>query len=122
MKFLVSLYLELIGVLLLGLLFPQLIPLLGKASKPLSDFFIQAPGLDFALAYFILIPLIFGKIVADWTGLAIGLAAELTALFMWVIAHKIVNYQRWVEPKIRLNPLSLSQLFRVKNYVCLYRI
>lgn len=108
MNFLVNLYLELIGVLLLGVLFLHLIPRLGKASEPISDFFIQAPGLDFALAYFTLMPLIVGKIIADWTGLALGLAAELTALFIWVIAHEIVNYQRWDEPKIHR---TLSRIF-----------
>ena len=100
MKSLLNIYLYLVGALALGALFLHLIPRLGKAGKNLSDFFCYAPGIDLALAYFMLLPLIIGAGLRGWSGIAIALAAEFSALLLWIIFHELVNYKHLKSPKI----------------------
>lgn len=88
---LTQLYLILVISLLLGTGFLHLTAKSGELGKKISDFFCYAPGIDLALAYFMLIPLIVGFIVSGWAGIGIAFLAELSALWVWIILHELTH-------------------------------
>lgn len=100
MDLLINIYLSLTLVLVAGALSLHLIPRLGKPGKQLSDALCYAPGIDLVLAYFMLMPLIVGLIFAGWGGVGIALAAEFTSLWIWIVFHELLHYNRWKEAKI----------------------
>ena len=54
---LIILYVGLVASLIIGAGFLHLLPRLGKVGQEISDWFCYAPGIDLALAYFMLISL-----------------------------------------------------------------
>lgn len=88
---LVKLYLYLVVSLLLGIGILHLLPRLGETGKKMGDRLCYAPGIDFALAYFMLLPLIIGSVFAQWQGVGIALLAEISSLWVWIIAHESLH-------------------------------
>ena len=54
MNQLILLYAYLVGLLVVGVIFLHLLPRLGTKGQKVSDWFCYAPGIDLALAYFML--------------------------------------------------------------------
>jgi hypothetical protein len=95
-------YLFLFPILLLlsGALFLKILPRLGNFGKTSSDFFCHVPGLDLALAYFTLLPPIVESLIAGWRGFGVSLAAQIVALWLWILIDEFVHRDRWQEAKI----------------------
>ena len=100
MNLITEIYLPLTITLFGSSLLFHILPRLGKPGKQLSDALCYAPAIDFVLAYFMLLPLIFGSFAAGWIGLITALVAELSAMSMWIIFHELINYKSWQKPKI----------------------
>ena len=100
MNLLIKVYLPLTVILICSSWLLHLPSHLGQSGKRLSDLLCQAPGIDLVLAYFMLLPLILGYILAGWLGMMVALAAQITTLWAWIIGHELVNYQHRQRPKI----------------------
>ncbi len=100
MNQLMLLYLGLVVSLIIGAGFFHILPWLNKPGREIADWFCYAPGIDLALAYFMLIPLIIGLLALGWSGLGIGLLAELSALWLWIIVHELTHQEQWHQAKI----------------------
>ncbi|MDJ0727961.1 MAG: hypothetical protein QNJ38_22905 [Prochloraceae cyanobacterium] len=90
--------LVLLLVVSVGLL--HLLSNLGKTGREISDWFCYAPGIDLALAYFMLLPFAIAAIGLGWQGIAIAFLAELTALWLWIFAHELTHREQWNQAKI----------------------
>ncbi len=108
MNSITNIYLFLVAILLAGALILHLLPRLGQVGASLSDFFCYAPGIDLALAYFMLLPLIVGSFLKGWNGLGMALVAEVSALLIWIVAHEFIHRKRLKEAKIHR---TMSHLF-----------
>lgn len=64
---------------------------LGKLGQQIADFCCYAPGIDLALAYFMLLPVVIGSLVLGWAGAAIAILSELTVLWLWILAHEFAH-------------------------------
>ncbi len=69
-------------------------------EKRLSNWLCHAPGLDGVVAYFTLIPNLVGLVLAGGLGFLIAIAAQATALLLWVTLHELTHYRLWKGPKI----------------------
>lgn len=69
-------------------------------EKKVSDRLCEAPAIDIIVAFFTLLPNILGVVLAGWIGFAIAIAAQLTALLIWVTGHELAHYRQWQGPKI----------------------
>ena len=103
---LTGLYLSLTVFLLLGAGFLHLTARSGEFGRKISDFFCYAPGIDLALAYFMLLPLAIGIFFQGWRGVAIALLAELTSLWLWIILHELTHQ---VDKNQKIHP-TLSKI------------
>ncbi len=101
-------YFALVGALLLATLILHFLPQLGKTGKSISEFFCYAPGIDLALAYFMLLPLVLGVSFFGAKGLIPAFCAELTSLYLWIIFHELVNYKSKNRGKIAF---TISSMF-----------
>ncbi len=103
-----KIYVILLTALLLGALFLHLLPRLGKVGNTVSDFFCRAPGVDFALGYFMLIPFLVAIPLLGLQGFVVAFLAELSSLFVWIIAHELTHFRHKQRGKIAF---TLSGLF-----------
>jgi hypothetical protein len=94
MNQLVWLYAYLVGLLIVGAGFLHLLSHLGAVGEKTSQWFCSAPGVDLALAYFMLLPLMVAWFLATWQGLAVALLAELSALWLWIMLHELAHRQK----------------------------
>ncbi|MEC4806202.1 MAG: hypothetical protein SAJ12_22050 [Jaaginema sp. PMC 1079.18] len=99
---LISLYLVLFAVLLLGGLSLQALPALGQGMKPLRTSLTQGFGLDLAVAYFTLFPPVLGIILAGWRGLGVAVIAQISAMLVWVLIDELRHKSADPEAKIHL--------------------
>lgn len=88
------LYVCLIASLLVGVGLLHLLPRFGTAGKTLSNWLCCAPGIDLALAYFMLLPLIVGAAISGGRGISVAFLAEMSSLFMWVMAHEFLHREQ----------------------------
>lgn len=100
MNLVIEIYIPLTVVLVGSSLLLHLLPNLGKLGKRSSDLLCYAPGIDLALGYFMLAPLVFGFLRGGWGGIIAALVAELNALWIWIIFHELIHYNKQKEPKI----------------------
>ena len=100
MNQIIILYFGLIISLLAGISFIHLLPRLGKQGREISDWFCYAPGIDIALAYLMLMPVLIGTIVLGWLGLGTALLAELSSLWIWIIVHELTHRKELAEANI----------------------
>ncbi len=107
MNQLILLYGYLVGLLIVGAIFLHLVPRLGSEGKKISDWFCYAPGIDLALAYFMLMPITVGMLRSGWQGLGIALIAELTALWIWIISHELAHREQRQRAKIHRQMSSI---------------
>ena len=95
-----KIYFLLTAIMVVSSLLLYLPVVLGKSGKQLSEFLCHAPGIDLVLAYFMLLPLILSCTLIGWFGIIIALTAQLSALWIWIITHELINYRSRHEPKI----------------------
>ncbi|MEG3439612.1 hypothetical protein V0288_20965 [Pannus brasiliensis CCIBt3594] len=72
----------------------HLIPRLGDAGREWSDRLGRAPAIDWVLAYFTLLPPVIAFALDRWSGVAIALAAQISALWGWIWFHEFIHRQR----------------------------
>lgn len=95
-----TLYITLTTSLLVGALFLHLLPRWGKIGQEWAEKLCYAPVIDLALSCFMLLPLLIGFIVQKSSGLAIALASEFSALWIWIIVHEWIHREQWQDSKI----------------------
>jgi hypothetical protein len=78
----------------------HLLPRMGQAGKRLSDACCRAPLLDIIVCYFTILPLIVGPCIAGWSGLLIGIVAQLATLLIWQTIHEAVHRDAVKGPRI----------------------
>jgi hypothetical protein len=82
------------GLLLVaGLL--HLFPRLGRAGRRVAEACTRAPGLDWLVVYFTVVPLIVGAIIGGWAGLAGAVIGQVAAVLVWSRLHELFN-RDWV--------------------------
>ncbi|MGL5834637.1 MAG: hypothetical protein ACRC1Z_15585 [Waterburya sp.] len=100
MNQLLFIYISLVGLLIFGMLSLHLFPHLGLIGKKISDWLCASPGIDLALAYFMLLPISVGIFLSGWRGLGIALLAELSSLWLWIIFHELTHREAKKQAKI----------------------
>jgi hypothetical protein len=78
----------------------HLFPRMGQVGQRLSDACCRAPLLDVIVCYFTILPLIVGPCVAGWSGLFIGIVAQLATLLIWQTIHEAVHRDAVKGPRI----------------------
>jgi len=91
---------QILAALLLGAGLLHIIPRLGKAGKNFSLWLCHAPGLDFVVAYFTALPLIFGPVLAGWIGLLAATCAQVLAVMIWTTIHGLCHPSALKGPRI----------------------
>ena len=91
MELSLKLYLFLCIPLVAGIIALHGLPRLGKVGKSITEFLCYAPGIDLALAYYMLLPVIIGSFIFGWRGVGIAILAELSVLWMWIFAHEFAH-------------------------------
>lgn len=112
MNQLIFLYVYLVGLLTVGASFLHLLPRLGKIGREISDWLCYSPGIDLALAYFMLVPVTFGLLASGWQGLGISLLAELSALWLWIILHELTHREQRHQANIHRTMSSIVGKWR----------
>lgn len=97
---LLQLYFVTFGALLIFAGFLQLLGRLGKVGLLIGDALCRAPLLDLVLFYFTALPVIIGAFLLSWSGLAVGLGAQITALLLWMALHELANPHARKGPRI----------------------
>lgn len=97
---LLQLYLISAGALLIVAWLIQLLGRLGSFGRRIGDALCRAPLLDFALFYFTALPAIIGLLRHGWTGLAVGIGAQFTALLIWIALHELTHPAARKGPRI----------------------
>ena len=101
MQTLGALYGSTVAVLLAGTGVLHLVPCLGAAGRRCAEALCRAPGVDLALGFFTIAPVVVGAVLAGWSGVGIALAAEVTALLVWIALHELVHPQARRGPRIQ---------------------
>lgn len=117
MNTLAELYISLIIGLLSGAGLLHLTAKSGDTGQKINNFFCQAPGIDLALAYFMLLPLGIGVIFQGWWGIAIALLAELSVLWVWIILHELTHQ---VETKQKIHPTLSRAVGAWRNHLAVW--
>ncbi|NEP60283.1 MAG: hypothetical protein F6K31_25320 [Symploca sp. SIO2G7] len=77
-----------------------LLPKLGKSGNSISEQFIQAPGLDVALAVMVWLPWIIGIAVSGWIGLGATVLGQIIAMQLWILTHEQMHRSALKESRI----------------------
>src|SRR5581483_11447453 len=76
------------------------LPRLGRAGRRASEWMCHAPGLDWVVAYFTVLPLIVGPIAAGWAGLVGAIVGQVASVQAWVALHEWANRDAVRGPRI----------------------
>jgi len=107
MHILLWIYLTTIGGLLAGAGLVHLIATLGAIGRRISDALCRAPMVDVVVFYFTALPWVIWPIVAGWLGLAVAVAAQITALLIWIALHELAH------PAARRGPRIHGTIVRI---------
>jgi hypothetical protein len=89
-----------IVLLLLGALVLHMIPRMGPFGKTVSVALCRAPALDLVVAYFTVLPLIYGPWCAHWAGFFGAVAGQVASLLIWSHVHEYYRRDAAGQPKI----------------------
>ena len=78
----------------------HLIPRMGRPGAHLSAALCRAPGLDWAVTYFMIAPLVAGPAVADWRGFFAAIAGQVAGAMIWTAFHELANPAAQRGPRI----------------------
>src|ERR1700722_9265457 len=79
--------------LLAGTAVLHLLPRLGNLGRRLSAALCEAPGLDLVIAFFVVLPLACGPLIAGWRGLIGAIAGQFFTVIIWGRLHELANLQ-----------------------------
>ncbi|MHC5024106.1 MAG: hypothetical protein ACYTGG_09360, partial [Planctomycetota bacterium] len=100
MHTLISLYVWTTAAILTGAVVLSAIPRLGSPGRRLSDALCRAPGVDLAIAAFMVAPMVAGPVVAGWGGLGAAVAAQVSGLLIWIALHELAHPHARTGPRI----------------------
>jgi hypothetical protein len=89
-----------LAALLGGAALLHLVPRFGSAGRRTSDWLCHAPGLDWVVAYFTVLPLIVGPLAAGWAGLIGAVIGQVVAVHLWTLLHELANREVVRGPRI----------------------
>ena len=96
----------------------HLIPLLGSGGRKLSELLCRAPGLDWLIMYFTVLPLIVGPVMGGWAGLAGAIIGQAATVLIWCRLHELANAEAVRGPRI---VKSLNRIVgRWRNHAALW--
>lgn len=78
----------------------HLIPRLGSGGRRASSWICHAPGLDWVVLYFTVLPLIVGPILAGWAGLVGAIIGQVASVQAWIAIHEAANRRAVRGPRI----------------------
>ena len=102
---LLQLYLLTAGTLLIAAWLIQLLGLLGNFGRLIGDVLCRAPMLDLLITYFTILPAAAGLFFLRWSGLVVGIVAQISALLFWMALHELTH------PGVRKGP----RIYRTLN-------
>src|SRR4051812_10993902 len=76
------------------------IPRLGRAGKIFSESLCRAPGLDFVVTYFTILPLVYGAAAGGWIGLLAGVIGAVGGMLIWQFVHEQMHAEAVKGPRI----------------------
>ncbi len=88
-----------------------------RLFRVVAEMLCCAPGLDLAITWFTVAPIIVGGIIDGWRGIAAGIAAEFLALVSWTILHELAHPAARRGP--RIYKFINSQVGWFRNYTAL---
>lgn len=97
-------YLIIVAGLLAAAVMLHLLGLLGPLGRRIGDALCRAPLIDLVLFYFTALPWFVSPIISGWWGLPVAIAAQISALLLWIIAHELTH------PKARNGPRIYTTL------------
>ncbi len=89
-----------IVAVLVGAGFLHLLPKLGSTGKRLSESLCRAPGLDWVITYFTILPMFVGPVLLGWKGFFDGVAGQVAGMLLWQFAHEALNREAMRGPRI----------------------
>jgi hypothetical protein len=90
-----------INVLLLaGALFLHTVPKLGAAGARFSTWLCRAPGLDWVVTWFTVMPLFLGPIIHGWAGFLGAVAGQVSSVLIWSNVHEFFHRDAVRGPRI----------------------
>lgn len=96
----IKIYLSTTVILFISSLLCSLAPYLGNSGRKIVDALCYAPAIDLVLVYFMIAPLIVGFTFGGVNGVGISLVAQVSALWLWIITHELINYKSQPKTKI----------------------
>jgi hypothetical protein len=106
------------GAILLGAGALHVLPRFGRIGRSVAAAICRAPLLDLVLFAFTALPAIAGAILRGWAGLGVAIAAQVTALLVWVALHELAH------PAARRGPRIVGALARIagpwRNHAALW--
>lgn len=78
----------------------HLIPRLGSIGRRVSDALCRAPGLDWLVIYFTVLPLIVGPIVGGWSGFLGAIVGQVASVLIWTQLHELAHRDAVRGPRI----------------------
>jgi hypothetical protein len=116
-----------LAALLLGALLAHALPPFGPRGKAVASWFTHAPGLDIAVVYFTVLPLIGGWIAGlalytgwwgGWAGLIAGVLAFVLGVMVWTVLHELAHIRSVRGPRI-VKELN-KRVGRVRNHAAVW--
>jgi hypothetical protein len=92
----------------------HLVPKLGATGQRVSEAFCRAPGLDFIITYFTILPLVIGPLVGGWAGLFGGTAGQVIGMVAWEAIHEMIHRDATRGP--RIVKVINSKVGRTRNF------
>jgi hypothetical protein len=89
-----------LAALLCGAGVLHLLPRLGRIGRRASAWLCHAPGLDWLVTYFTVMPLIVGPILAGWAGLLGAVIGQVASVQTWIAIHEWANRDAVRGPRI----------------------
>src|SRR5690242_608226 len=78
----------------------SIVPRLGRIGRRVSAALCRAPGLDFVVAAFTILPWIVAGAFAGWRGFGGALLGQFVALYAWCFAHEMLHRDAARGPRI----------------------
>lgn len=100
MNYEIKIYFSITIILFISSLILNFLSYWGNFGQKTFDALCYAPAIDWVLAYLMIAPLIAGMLFDGWKGVGISLAAQLSALWLWIFVHELVNYKSQPKTKI----------------------
>jgi len=89
-----------IAAILIGAGVLHLIPRMGTPGQKIAEALCRAPGLDWVITYFTILPMFVGPAMFGWRGFILGVAGQVIGMKIWEWLHELANRDAMAGPRI----------------------